>query len=95
MSARAMTVADLTRFLQQYPKDMPVFITGYEGGCWSLTAGFIEETYIEFDEFKECQGYFGPHGQTCNKPTDKGEDEFAQGIIISHTPPHTEREDHD
>ena len=52
-----MTVQELIEQLQNFPKDMPVVVAGYESGCNDVSE--LEEVGVELNCNKEW--YYGAH----------------------------------
>ena len=58
-----MTVQELIEQLQNFPKDMPVVVDGYESGCNDVSE--LEEVGVDLNCNKEW--YYGAH-EISNKP---------------------------
>ncbi len=52
-----MTVQELINHLQNYPKNMPVVVGGYEGGCEDVDT--LEEVKVDLNVNTEW--FFGAH----------------------------------
>lgn len=64
----SMTTAELIEQLKEFPQDLPVCVTGYEGGVDDKFT--VKLTSVLWDEYKIGYDYFGDHEEIAYRVED-------------------------